>query len=90
MKTSMETSQVLHRSGNIHTPTGQLILTATVLDDLIAIMLLGELQALHDDKQGVDFIWPVISPILGVVIVGYLALHIFPDLIECVCTTSIS
>lgn len=40
------------------------------------------LQALHDDKQGIDFIWPVMSPILGVVVVGYLALHVFPDLIE--------
>mmetsp|Transcript_24534 Transcript_24534/g.73514 ORF Transcript_24534/g.73514 Transcript_24534/m.73514 type:complete len:724 (-) Transcript_24534:88-2259(-) len=75
------TAKVLHRSHVLHTPTGQLIITSTVIDDLIAIMLLGELKAMHKGTT-MDYIWPVFTPVLGCLIVGYLAMHVFPDLIE--------
>ena len=34
----------------LNTPTGQLIIAAAVLDDVIALLLLSELQALTDLK----------------------------------------
>eukprot|EP00041_Stephanoeca_diplocostata_P027518 m.758154 g.758154 ORF g.758154 m.758154 type:complete len:424 (+) comp23191_c0_seq18:446-1717(+) len=75
------TVKVLQRAGIMHKPMGQLIIAATVIDDLIAISLIGELSAF---KKGtpIDYILPILSPVIGCLVIGYLALHYFPDIIQ--------
>lgn len=79
--TSMGISlKVLQDGGVLSTPTGQLIIAAAVMDDVIALVLLSELEALRDPTP-VNFIAPVVSSVCFIVVVGYSAVRIIPKLL---------
>ena len=79
--TSMGISlKVLQDGGVLGTPTGQLIIAAAVMDDVIALVLLSELEALRDPTP-VNFIVPIVSSLCFIVFVGYLAVRVVPDLL---------
>ena len=79
--TSMGISlKVLQDGGVLGTPTGQLIIAAAVLDDVIALVLLSELEALKHPST-VDFIIPIVSSACFIVVVGYCAVRVVPDVL---------
>ena len=79
--TSMGISlKVLQDGGVLGTPTGQLIIAAAVMDDVIALVLLSELEALKDPTP-VNFIVPIVSSLCFIVFVGYLATRVVPDVL---------
>ncbi|KOO36468.1 hypothetical protein Ctob_014421 [Chrysochromulina tobinii] len=53
---------VLKRGKVLNTPTGQLVISAAVLDDIIALILLSELQAL-DDASAMSLLRPIVSSV---------------------------
>ena len=76
--TSMGISlKVLQDGGVLGTPTGQLIIAAAVIDDVIALVLLSELEALRDPTP-VNFIVPIVSSVAFIAVVGYSAIHVVP------------
>jgi Kef-type K+ transport system membrane component KefB len=79
--TSMGISlKVLQDGGVLGTPTGQLIIAAAVMDDVIALVLLSQLEALKDPTV-VNFLVPIASSLAFIVLVGYLATRVVPDVL---------
>lgn len=79
--TSMGISlKVLQDGGVLGTPTGQLIIAAAVMDDVIALVLLSELEALKNPTP-VNFVVPIASSLAFIVLVGYLATRVVPDVL---------
>ena len=79
--TSMGISlKVLQDGGVLGTPTGQLIIAAAVMDDVIALVLLSELEALKNPTP-VNFVVPIASSSRFIVLVGYLATRVVPDVL---------
>ena len=79
--TSMGISlKVLQDGGVLGTPTGQLIIAAAVMDDVIALVLLSELEAMKH-PSAVDFIVPIVSSACFIVVVGYCAVRVVPDVL---------
>ena len=72
---------VLRNAKVLNTPTGQLIIAAAVLDDVIALMLLSELEAMADPTWQRILLPLVISP-LFIIIFGILAVKCTPWLIQ--------
>ena len=72
--------KVLQDGGVLGTPTGQLIIAAAVMDDVIALVLLSELEALKNPTP-VNFIVPIVSSLCFIVFVGYLATRVVPDVL---------
>ncbi len=68
---------VLKRGKVLNTPTGQLIIAAAVLDDVIALVLLSELQAL-DRPTFFNLVLPVVSSVGLMMGVGWLGIHVVP------------
>lgn len=71
---------VLKSGGCLNTPSGQVIVAAAAIDDVIAVVLLSELRAL-EDLRILDLIIPVVSAVLLLVIVGFFAIAIVPPLL---------
>lgn len=71
---------VLKSGGCLNTPSGQVIVAAAAIDDVIAVVLLSELRAVQDLKP-FDLIIPVVSAVLLLVIVGFFAIAIVPPLL---------
>lgn len=71
---------VLKSGGCLNTPSGQVIVAAAAIDDVIAVVLLSELRALEDLKV-LDLLIPVISAVLLLVIVGFFAIAVVPPLL---------
>lgn len=71
---------VLKSGGCLNTPSGQVIVAAAAIDDVIAVVLLSELRALNDLKI-LDLIIPVVSAVLLLVIVGFFAIAVVPPLL---------
>eukprot|EP00054_Salpingoeca_dolichothecata_P013646 m.76211 g.76211 ORF g.76211 m.76211 type:complete len:643 (+) comp20582_c0_seq2:102-2030(+) len=69
--------KVLDAERVLRSPTGQLVIAAAVIDDVIGLILLSEIEAL-DDGTTLDFLLPVISSVAYLVLFGYLALHAIP------------
>ena len=68
---------VLKKAKILNTPTGQLIIAAAILDDVMALIILTEIQALSDPTV-VSILLPlIVSPVL-IVIIGYLAIRWIP------------
>ena len=74
------TLKVLQDGGVLSTPTGQLIIAAAVMDDVIALVLLSELEALRDPTP-VNFLVPIISSVCFIVVVGYSAVRVIPKVL---------
>ena len=77
-----------NREGNIlQLPVGQLIVAAAIVDDILALVVLSQLQALRttsDDetntsnKMALDIAIPIVSAFLWLVAGGAIALWVFP------------
>jgi len=60
-------------------PVGQLIVAAAIVDDILALVILSQLQALTaDDPEVVDVVVPLASAILWLFAGGAVALFVFP------------
>ena len=70
---------VLKRGKVLNTPTGQLIIAAAVLDDVIALVLLSTLQAL-DDPTAAALLRPVLTSLGLMLAAGALAVWVMPRL----------
>lgn len=70
---------VLKKGKVLNTPTGQLIIAAAVLDDVIALILLSELQALAD-PQPLTLLQPVVASVGLMLGIGWLGVRVFPPL----------
>jgi len=76
---------VLKKAKLLNTPTGQLIIAAAILDDVLALIILSELSAMGDPTV-VGILMPlIVSPVL-IVIIGYLALRWIPHWIKLIMT----
>lgn len=72
---------VLKKAKVLNTPTGQLIVAAAVIDDVIALMLLGELQALSHPSP-VNFAKPILAGVSFVIGIGSIAVYAIPPLLS--------
>ena len=63
-------------------PLGQLIVSAAVIDDMIALVVLSQLEALVGEITVSGVLIPVISAILFLVLGGYVAIFAFPPLMN--------
>ena len=84
--TSVGVALSLLRSGGLlNTPVGQLIIAAAVIDDMIALIVLSQLESLNNDDATTNA-WTVLSPIVSatlfLVVGGWLALFCVPPLIQ--------
>lgn len=79
------------RSGGIlNTPTGQLIVSAAVIDDMIALIVLSQLEALRGTITVQGVLIPVISACLFLIIGGAIALMWFPGFLSKYITPRVS
>eukprot|EP01083_Nonionella_stella_P067753 179429_1 len=76
---------VLKKAKILNTPTGQLIIAAAILDDVIALIILSELQAMKEPTFLNIFIPLAVSPIL-ILGIGYLAIRWIPKWIKVLMT----
>jgi len=81
--TSLGIALNILKSGNIlNTPVGQLIVSAAVIDDMIALVILSQLSALTGEVNIVSIVVPIISAIGFLCFGGYIAVYILPDIIN--------
>jgi len=81
--TSMAIALNILKTGKaLQTPSGQLIIAAAVIDDVIALVLLSELKALQETPAVLNFVTPIISSVLFVLGVGGCAIFAMPRLMK--------
>jgi Kef-type K+ transport system membrane component KefB len=81
--TSLGIAMNILRSGKIiNTPTGQLIVAAAIIDDMIALIILSQLGGLVGEITAASVAVPIVSALAFLIIGGYAALFIIPDLLE--------
>jgi len=68
---------VLRSCKVLNTPSGQLIIASAMLQDVIGILMLGELEATKDPSF-TAFMIPVVSSLCFLIIMGYLAVNTIP------------
>ena len=68
---------VLKKGKALNTPTGQLVVAAAVLDDVIALVLLAELQALENPRL-LRLVLPVISSVVLMAGFGWFGTRVIP------------
>ena len=73
---------ILRGGGILNTPVGQLIISAAVIDDMIALIVLSQLESLTGEIDVVSVLIPVISALLYLVLGGYVAIWIIPPVLE--------
>lgn len=70
------------KSGEVlNTPTGQLIVAAAAIDDVIAVILLSEVHAFQN-PSALNFVIPVLSAFAFLIVVGALAVFVVPNLLS--------
>lgn len=81
--TSLGIAMNILKTGKIiNTPTGQLIIAAAIIDDMIALIILSQLQALKGEITLVGVLQPILVALAFLIIGGYVALFVISDLIE--------
>jgi len=81
--TSLGIAMNILRQGKIvNTPVGQLIVSAAVIDDMIALIILSQLSALTGPSSVAALLVPIISALLFLCLGGYIAVYILPPLID--------
>lgn len=77
--TSLGIAMNILRTGKIiNTPTGQLIVAAAIIDDMIALIILSQLGGLVGEITLAGVLIPIVSALCFLVIGGYIALFILP------------
>jgi len=75
---------VLRKAGLMNTHVGQMILAATIVDDMIALTLLSVLLSFGSDQSPplIDYFIPCISSLGSIVVLGSFAIILAPRIIE--------
>ena len=73
---------ILRGGGILNTPVGQLIISAAVIDDMIALIVLSQLESLTGTIDVASVLIPVVSAVLYLVVGGYVAIWIIPPVLE--------
>lgn len=73
---------ILRAAKFINTPTGQLIVAAAIIDDMIALIILSQLTGLVGEITLSGVLIPVVSALGFLIIGGYLALAVLPGLFD--------
>eukprot|EP00934_Nitzschia_sp_Nitz4_P006427 Nitzschia sp. Nitz4//scaffold273_size25297//20719//24905//NITZ4_008321-RA/size25297-processed-gene-0.7-mRNA-1//-1//CDS//3329545262//6417//frame0 len=73
---------ILRSGGVLNTPVGQLIVSAAVIDDMIALVVLSQLEALVGELSVSGVLIPVVSALGFLIIGGYAAIFLLPPLIH--------
>ena len=77
--TSLGIAMNILRTGKIiNTPTGQLIVAAAIIDDMIALIILSQLGGLVGNITVASVVIPIVSALLFLVLGGYIALFVLP------------
>lgn len=72
---------VMKKGGTLNTPTGQLIVAAAAIDDVIAVILLSEMEALANPTP-MNFVLPVLSALGFLIVIGSLAVFVIPKVLS--------
>ena len=81
--TSLGIAMNILRQGKIvNTPVGQLIVSAAVIDDMIALIILSQLGALAGDASVAAIVVPIVSALCWLILGGYAAVMILPKLFD--------
>ncbi|KAL7520783.1 hypothetical protein ACHAWX_005495 [Stephanocyclus meneghinianus] len=81
--TSLGIAMNILRQGKIvNTPVGQLIVSAAVIDDMIALIILSQLSALTGDANVASIVVPIVSALGFLIIGGYIAVFQLPRLLD--------
>jgi len=73
---------ILRSGGVLNTPVGQLIVSAAVIDDMIALIVLSQLEALVGTITVSGILIPVVSALCYLIIGGYTALFVVPPILN--------
>lgn len=73
---------ILKAGGVLNTPVGQLIISAAVIDDMIALIILSQLESLTGSITAAGVLIPIVSAVCFLTIGGYIALFIVPGVME--------
>jgi len=73
---------ILRQAKLVNTPVGQLIVSAAVIDDMIALIILSQLGALAGDVTVAAIVVPIVSALAFLVIGGYAAVFILPPFLD--------
>jgi len=73
---------ILRSGGVLNTPVGQLIVSAAVIDDMIALIVLSQLEALVGTITVAGILIPVVSALLYLFIGGFIALFVVPPFLD--------
>jgi len=72
---------VLRREGELHTHLGALVVAAAVCDDIIALVVLSELEAMRE-PSALALLLPIVSSVLFTTVVGCVAVFLMPWLLS--------
>lgn len=73
---------ILRSGGVLNTPVGQLIVSAAVIDDMIALIVLSQLEALVGTITVAGILIPVVSALLFLIVGGAIALFVLPPFLD--------
>lgn len=81
--TSLGIAMNILRAGKIvNTPVGQLIVSAAVIDDMIALIILSQLTALSGEATVAQIVIPIVSALGFLVIGGIIAVTVLPKYLD--------
>ena len=66
----------------INTPVGHLVVSAAVIDDMIALIILSQLEALASELTVVSILIPVISAFSFLILGGIVAIFLLPPFLQ--------
>lgn len=73
---------ILRSGGVLNTPVGQLIISAAVIDDMIALIVLSQLESLAGTITVAGIVVPIVSALAFLFIGGFVALFWVPGIVE--------
>lgn len=86
--TSLGIAMNILKAGKIiNTPTGQLIIAAAIIDDMIALIILSQLVSLTGEITAVSVLQPILVALAFLIVGGYIALFVLSGelCVWCVC-----
>lgn len=73
---------ILRGGGILNTPVGQLIISAAVIDDMIALIVLSQLESLTTEITAASVVIPLISALGYLLVGGYVAIWLMPKFMD--------
>ena len=73
---------ILRQAKLVNTPVGQLIVSAAVIDDMIALIILSQLSALAGEVTVASVLVPIVSALAFLGLGGYVAVYILPPFLD--------